>query len=410
MLTTAPKYFGAILLSRGLDQVALVKPDGCPAWCFPIGAKDYEIGKQAAVSVVFNQTGLQIASDLDDEFVEAEFPEGTGQYARLYIAHSLGAKTLKPLRDAQVMEAKWLPLSDVVDLPDDTCPQTHPVFPFAKGLKEFLARRHELRLGSADPEMGKILVYNKDRWMGPLPSTALKTWLQESRHPAPSFNTFDTHGPTPAFIPSAIAKNPLRFATCTLPHLGVQITPEACYRDDDQAIENAALATLFYLEDGVDQFTPRIDVTACGFFPPPKIGWNEEDEWFHSMEKEATALAGGRSHYMGNEAVLDPAGYHRAKKHKSKAAQPGSKNEIQLIKELCDAARWMQPTYEYERRGVGTFVCSISLARAGIESLEGPPRGTQKLAKLATAQACLGKLKQDGYFPAQPQTEGQGYS
>lgn len=149
-------------------------------------------------------------------------------------------------------------------------------------------------------------------------------------------------------VPSDYAPNRLRCATCTLPHLGVQITPgeelnpqictsgvwmyedmswsasssiirmeaahvvvhliiiapsqntlccrkqletvcvcsffmmyilpnsEISYRDENDAIENSALAAIMYLEGAVDRHTPKINVSGCGFYPPPRLAWNEE--------------------------------------------------------------------------------------------------------------------------------------
>lgn len=71
---------------------------------------------------------------------------------------------------------------------------------------------------------------------------------------------------------------------------------------------------------------------------------------------------------------------------------------LQIVKEICDREQWMQPTYEYERRGIGSYLCTVSLARAGIESLAGPAQGTQKLAKLEAAKACLDKLVRKGLY------------
>lgn len=66
------QYHGAILLSKGLELTALVQPEGCPSWCFPIGCLGHEIGKPAAASVVHNQTGLDVHASLDDEFIEVD--------------------------------------------------------------------------------------------------------------------------------------------------------------------------------------------------------------------------------------------------------------------------------------------------------------------------------------------------
>lgn len=71
---------------------------------------------------------------------QAEFPAGSGSIARLYIGHGMGTTTLKPMRDAQISAAEWKPLSDLLDLPDDSSPQEHPVFPFLQDLKALIQR------------------------------------------------------------------------------------------------------------------------------------------------------------------------------------------------------------------------------------------------------------------------------
>lgn len=68
-MASTTQYHGGILLSRGLEYTALVKPDGCPHWCFPIGF-GHENGKQSAASVVHNQTGMTVIQNMDDEYVE----------------------------------------------------------------------------------------------------------------------------------------------------------------------------------------------------------------------------------------------------------------------------------------------------------------------------------------------------
>lgn len=61
---------------------------------------------------------------------------------------------------------------------------------------------------------------------------------------------------------------------CSL--FGQLFSAEVSYRDDAHAIENAALAALMYLEGFLDNNTPSINVSACGFHPPPKLSWNED--------------------------------------------------------------------------------------------------------------------------------------
>lgn len=59
------------------------------------------------------------------------------------------------------------------------------------------------------------------------------------------------------------------------------------YRDDAHAIENAALATIMYLEGFLDNNTPRINVSACGFHPPPRLSWNEDVRFQTCLELSA---------------------------------------------------------------------------------------------------------------------------
>ena len=67
--------YGAVVLSRELKRIALVKPQGCPVWCFPIGEVEGQSGVVAATSVVDKQTGIDIRKRICEEYIEVRVLE-----------------------------------------------------------------------------------------------------------------------------------------------------------------------------------------------------------------------------------------------------------------------------------------------------------------------------------------------
>ncbi|CAD7698016.1 unnamed protein product [Ostreobium quekettii] len=173
----AGALFGAIVLSRELKRIALVKPQGCPVWCFPIGEVEGQDGTVAAISVVDKQTGVNIRGKISEDFVEAEFPAGSGTQCRLYMAYDVPDGTMQPAPESAIEQASWHPVEEIVNLPPDTSAEEQPVMPFVQGLKQWIARNHELRV-KGDEKFGWNLIYAKDRWIGIKPQMVLRNHLQ----------------------------------------------------------------------------------------------------------------------------------------------------------------------------------------------------------------------------------------
>lgn len=221
--------------------------------------------------------------------------------------------------------------------------------------------------------------------------------------PLPHYETFE-----PPSVPnqnSATGLTHMYCATCTLPHLGVQITPEVSYNEQECAIENAALSALVYLEGGFDRHSKECNISFVGCAPSVNNPINEQAERFAALERGADVLQGdGPSCLQTNSQGIGvgiEAGRQSniGKRQKSRSCPPQMKNAIQELKELCDRKRWVQPRYDYTLEN-GLFVCTVDLTSAKIQGIATTGHTNQKQSKLEAAQLVITELTSQGLYQA----------
>eukprot|EP01023_Acetabularia_acetabulum_P046842 TRINITY_DN4882_c0_g1_i1.p1 TRINITY_DN4882_c0_g1~~TRINITY_DN4882_c0_g1_i1.p1 ORF type:complete len:247 (-),score=61.29 TRINITY_DN4882_c0_g1_i1:178-918(-) len=189
---------------------------------------------------------------------------------------------------------------------------------------------------------------------------------------------------------------------CVLPHLGVQVAAERSFYGIDQAVENAALMAILYLDGAVPDGSTRLcHVIPVGYQIPLKgtfLGQGRKVAQTVTPGSGRGGEGGGRGRGnsrfgSGGRGSQRPSKRPRTDSGGNEESEKNEKNAIMMVKEYCDKAKWEQPTYKFEGNEDGGFCAVFSLPPAEIKNFKGPKATTSKLAKNLVAELVWHKLQ-----------------
>eukprot|EP01025_Chloroclados_australasicus_P056396 TRINITY_DN6958_c0_g3_i2.p1 TRINITY_DN6958_c0_g3~~TRINITY_DN6958_c0_g3_i2.p1 ORF type:complete len:396 (+),score=64.84 TRINITY_DN6958_c0_g3_i2:69-1256(+) len=315
-----------------------------------------------------------------------------------YVAVDVAEKELKSNIDL-IEEVCWQPFQALLYSPDEIAEKGLPYDQCIGKLLNFVDRHPELRM-EPNQELKKIITWNQDKWSGPQPREYLQTWCQAHGFAEACYNVIEQR------TPHGVAR--VAFCgVCVLPHIGVQVAAERSFLSIDEAVENAALMAILYLDGAIPDGSTRLcHVIPVGYVIPLKGTF-----LFQGLKGQQNGIQsrGGRNKAQALGA-RNPRPQKRSRTDFSNGVSEDGdnlKNAIQMVKEYCDKAKWQMPTYEFEEdQGEdGGYYAVVSLPPADIDNFKGPKATTSKLAKNLAAEQVWLKLQQLG--PPQENVEGQ---
>ncbi|KAK9839064.1 hypothetical protein WJX74_008669 [Apatococcus lobatus] len=205
------------------------------------------------------------------DHVEAEvgLPQEVGsEMVRLFIAAGV-PEDLPSSSEAgeEWEEVRWLPWQPLLSAgphhllgPHGQAPQRELIRPFLNLILKWHDRhkhvyQQEAVSEDAAQELGDIAVFRPSTWKGPLPRETLSHWCQLNQVADAYYTILD--GQHPLF----------KSASCILSHRAAVITPEWAYSRAEDAMDNAALAAIMFLERGLNAATHRCKICTVGEVP-----------------------------------------------------------------------------------------------------------------------------------------------
>ncbi|KAI7835634.1 hypothetical protein COHA_010465 [Chlorella ohadii] len=425
--------YGVICLTPGHKKVALVRLADTGAWQFPSllpsreGALELEEQLETALDVAQEQLGLDITACLCSQpVIHALGPEPRAS-TKFFMAFNVPEVPLVPAEGALGAQgaeaASW---EDLQALLEETADQ-----PVAGN------QRFEMVMPADDgyQEVASLLSWHEaeaaDKWRGLPPKEFLEVHCKAHTLPAPCFNVFER---------DRTATRTHFCATCMLPHLGLQLTPDAVYTSPVDAMQNSAALAVLYLEGALPADCPLVTFAPAGEMAQvphafiterearldARAKQDETDRHTQELERrvleeqaalerrmdelrrQQAALASGRGiPGLGPNAVptAPPAKRPRPDKQPLTVAQalgqiPADKNPLMALKELCDKCRFAMPDY-FESEGPAGTTVAISLPQASVQRVSGPPHADKRQAKTLAAQAVVAQLRERfGVAPA----------
>ncbi|KAK9861729.1 hypothetical protein WJX84_005640 [Apatococcus fuscideae] len=263
-------HTGAVAFSIGLHSVLCVRKASSEGWQFPYLPAE-EGDENSATAVVKTLTGLDISGRFTTDHVEAEvgLPQEVGsEMVRLFIAAGV-PEDLPSSSEAgeEWEEVRWLPWQPLLSAgphhllgPHGQAPQRELIRPFLNLILKWHDRhkhvyQQEAVSEDAAQELGDIAVFRPSTWKGPLPRETLSHWCQLNQVADAYYTILD--GQHPLF----------KSASCILSHRAAVITPEWAYSRAEDAMDNAALAAIMFLERGLNAATHRCKICTVGEVP-----------------------------------------------------------------------------------------------------------------------------------------------
>eukprot|EP01024_Parvocaulis_polyphysoides_P065170 TRINITY_DN7596_c0_g5_i1.p2 TRINITY_DN7596_c0_g5~~TRINITY_DN7596_c0_g5_i1.p2 ORF type:complete len:476 (+),score=90.26 TRINITY_DN7596_c0_g5_i1:99-1430(+) len=391
---------GVLIFSYNLEKVVLVKPKGSDQeWQFPSrpkGTSNFPEMSQAA-SLAKQISGLTVSKQLSGEYVELLKidDEGNEKPVHAFVAVDVAEQELTPGENSEIEEVSWQPFAELLYAPETITELNLPYQRFIDRLLFFVDRHPELRI-EPNLDLKKLITWQKDKWVGQSPREFLKNWCESHGFAEACFNVIEQR------TYSSVAR--VAFCgVCVLPHLGVQVAAERSFYGIDQAVENAALMAILYLDGAVPDGSTRLcHVIPVGYQIPLKgtfLGTGKRAAQTITPGQNRGGESGGRgrggNRGFGGGGRGNPRPQKRPRTDTNTVNEENhDKNAIMMVKEFCDKAKWGQPTYKFEGSEDGGFHAIFSLPSAGIENLKGPKATTSKLAKNLVAEWAWVKLQQ----------------
>ncbi|PSC76435.1 choloylglycine hydrolase [Micractinium conductrix] len=446
--------YGVIALKPGNKRVALVRPstaaaagapgaaadaaradgDGAPklapvvadGWQFPsvgAAARGERAELEAALEAAQQQLGLDVTPHLCSQPVIHALGPEPKQSTKFFMAFCLpeGAE-LAPQEGSGVADAHWV---DLQELLAETAQQeitSSQLVAVLRQLQGMLKRRYELVFPADDSyqEVASAMCWHEavqagegrgggvDRWQGVAPKDFLEEHCREHKLPAPAFNVFE-HGRTPGGATHFCA-------TCLLPHLGLQITPDAVYPSPLDALECVSVLAILYLEGALAADCPLLHFAPAGEMASVPHAFITEYERRRTEAAQRGSSPADRKRELSWQvenprqaavaaAVAAQAGLDRSPKRLRPDKGPFTigmalaqigldKNPLMALKEMSDKCRFAAPLYIEESASGGRTVVAVTIRQAGILSMRGAAQEDKKVAKTMAAQKVLSILRQ----------------
>lgn len=444
-------HVGAVALTPDGSKVALVR-GGADAtvdegrdggWRFPVtrleGKPTEAQQLEAALAAARHQLGLDARAQLCAEPVLQAAGPGSQGSTKFFLAIGVPERPLAPQQDGAAGEAAWLDWATLLAAGEGKDAKGDQTLAVLRQLQVLVNSGVHYLLPSSGGELAGLVSWQGDGgWKGTPPKEALEAYCRQHKLPSAIFNVFRDSKIEPRAREDRAAH--ARFCvTCLLPHLGLQVTPDAAYPSAEEALQNGALVGILYLEGAIAPGCPLVHVAAAGEMAHVPHGYLTEAEFSREerarqalrergkqrraleaevarkqreLEREMRELRrqqellqagdfGAASALQQAAAAAAAAPKERpAKRAKTEKPPPtlmdalaatppdNSKNPITVLKEVCDKCRWALPEYAAGSQQRGACTMRISLPQAGIVGMEGPPGPDPKQAKaLAAAQA-----------------------
>ncbi|PRW32559.1 glutamate decarboxylase alpha [Chlorella sorokiniana] len=439
--------YGVICLTPGHKKVALVRLADTGAWQFPSllpareGTVELEDQLETALDVAQEQLGLDVTACLCSQpVIHALGPEARAS-TKFFMAFNVPEVTLVPAEGALGAQgaeaASWEDLQSLLEETADQPVAGNQLVAVLRQLQGMIKRRFEMVMPADDgyQEVASLLSWHEEevanKWRGLAPKEFLEAHCKAHKLPAPCFNVFER---------DRSATRTHFCATCMLPHLGLQLTPDAVYTSPVDAMQNSAALAVLYLEGALPPDCPLVTFAPAGEMAQvphafvterearldARVKQDDSDRQKAEMERrvleeqaalerrmdelrrQQAALASGRGiPGLGPNAVptAPPAKRPRPDKQPLTLTQalsqiPADKNPLMALKEICDKCRFAMPDY-HESEGPGGTVVAITMPQANVQRVTGPPHADKRQAKTLAAQAVVTQLRERfGVAPA----------
>ncbi|KAK9868352.1 hypothetical protein WJX84_003625 [Apatococcus fuscideae] len=426
------------------------------SWQFP-HLESAEADEKSAAAAVLKLTSLDVEGKFTTDHGEVAIGDTT---VRLFIA----AGVPEDLPDCSAageewQEVRWLPWQPLLSGgphpqlgANSRAPERELVRPFLNFVFKWHDRHRQALdksvIGGAEAlELGQAALFRPTTWSGPLPRETLSQWCQQNQVPEACYTILD--GQHPKF----------KCASCIISHRAAVITPEWGYLRAEDAMDNAALAAIIFLEKGLSMTTHRCKITALGETPQLgvlhyvasrsevasmlrsqdaalkaekerlqqemearlqslddrilQVSQQQEALQTQSMDEDAILsaddLAMTATHFQPASSLpvyLDGAGVpHQGKNKKqrtakavARAAAADEKNAVQTLKEALDKKKWPQAMIEFVKvDGQAGHTCNLHIPNCGVA--ESATAANQKLAKSMAAESALNTMRSMGLLP-----------
>ncbi|KAL4421666.1 hypothetical protein ABPG77_001207 [Micractinium sp. CCAP 211/92] len=407
---------GVIALTADHKKVAVVAPAGNGGPQFPSAplprealADRLQDQLETALEIGEKQLGLDLAEYLCSQpVIHALGPEPKAS-TKFFLAFNVPEQALSSSDEGQ---AAWEELQPLLEDAAGQQVAGNQLVAVLRQLQGMLKRRYEMVMPADDgyQEIAELLGWHEaagesaghgiKRWTGIAPKEFLEEHCRKHKLPAPCFNVFE-HDRT--------AQRTHFCATCLLSHLGLQITPDAVYPSPLDALENAAMLAILYLQGALAPDCALVHFAAAGemaqvphaFLTEQEVRQNvrqQQAQEQRRLEERKRGQQGGGPLAPAFGGALGPAGGDRPSKRprqdrppatvaQALGAIPRDRHPLMVIKEVCDKCRFAPPFYEELSMADGRTVVAITLPQAGVTRTLGPPHADRKQAKTLAAQA-----------------------
>lgn len=418
--------YGVIALTPGHSKVALVGAAAGGGPQFPSAPAPHQaatdrlqVQLETALEAGQQQLGLDLADFLCSQpVVHALGPEPKAS-TKFFLAFNVPEQ---PLPGGEGQVATWEELQPLVEGAANQPVAGNQLVAVLRQLQGMLKRRYEMVMPADDgyQEIAELLGWHEavqagesaghgiQRWTGVAPKAFLEEHCRRHKLPAPCFNVFER---------DRTAQCTHFCATCMMPHLGLQITPDAVYPSPLDAMENAALLAILYLQGALAPDCALVHFAAAGEMAQVPHGFvTEQEARRDTQQQQAQSLheqQGLGERKRGQQGVgagtplagpIGPAGGDRPAKRprqdrptatlaQALAAIPRDRHPLMTIKEVCDKCRFAPPFYEELGTSGGTTTVAITLPQAGVARTLGPPHADRKQAKTLAAQVVVDNLR-----------------
>eukprot|EP01025_Chloroclados_australasicus_P006884 TRINITY_DN12187_c0_g2_i11.p1 TRINITY_DN12187_c0_g2~~TRINITY_DN12187_c0_g2_i11.p1 ORF type:complete len:470 (+),score=59.51 TRINITY_DN12187_c0_g2_i11:40-1449(+) len=261
-----------LVFSYNLEKVVLVRKSGCYAWTFPSRPKigNTSVPELAQAGLIAEQvTGLAIAKHMSGEYIELmeQSSQEVMHTTHAYVAVDVGECELT-CSDSEIEEVAWKPFQALLYQPHESVQLQLPYGQHIDRLLNFVDRHPELRM-EPDLELIQHVTWHKDTWTGIAPKEFLQKWCEDHQCAEACYNVIEQR-------PASNGSGVTFCGVCVLPHLGVQVAAERSFHTIDEAVQNAALLALLYLDGAVpDGSTRMCHVIPVGYQIPLKCTFIE---------------------------------------------------------------------------------------------------------------------------------------
>ncbi|KAL4421256.1 hypothetical protein ABPG75_010547 [Micractinium tetrahymenae] len=425
-------WYGIIALTPGHKKVAVMHPAGGGGPQFPSApasrdahADQLQDQLETAVEVGEKHLGLDLADYLCSQpVIHALGPEPKAS-TKFFMAFNVPEESVL----GGEARASWEELQPLLEEAASQQVAGNQLVAVLRQLQGMIKRRYEMVMPADDgyQEVAELLGWHEKvqagespghgikRWTGIAPKEFLEEHCRKHKLPAPCFNVFERD------------RTPQRThfcATCLLPHLGLQITPDAVYPSPLDALENVAILAILYLEGALAPDCSLVHFAAAGemaqvphaFLTEQEVRQDARQQQMQA-EEEQRRLEERKRVQLGLPPLRGPGGgplaaplgaglgggdrpAKRPRQDKAPLAVPQAleqiprdRNPLMIIKEVCDKCRFVPPFYEELTLADGATSVAITLSQAGITRTVGPPHADRKQAKTLAAQVVVDNLR-----------------